>query len=290
MSYNEPVGVSILTNGARRLRLQSCISSFLASCYYRPLVIAILDNGSVDGTFAYLQTLPDTKPYGVEFRIKQLTADMGCAYGTNLSHQMVNDCKYALHLESDFFHLPPEISGIDRMWLHRALEFMETGECDYLYLRRMRSENEMAMHWWSQWMPKITEERGEYLNCPDFWWSNNPSLRRVQALYDSKTLPLDENKDGKKGEPGWSMPELKAPKPPHPWIHKWGVFIHEPGMIELAGLKSNRFGNVQCGELLGTSFCKYGFYIDQVNRHFCNVCNMEKGFRDMKEHDERWRK
>ena len=290
MQYNEPVGISILTNGTRLPQLQECIRSFLASCYYRPLKICILDNGSSDGTDEFCKHLSDLKTYGVTFRYIRFDQDQGCAVGTNQAIQMVNDCQYALHLESDFVHLPEEVSGRDKMWLHRALNFMETGECDYLYLRRMRNEVEMRMHWWSQWMPQITEERdGEYLKCPGFWWSNNPSLRRVKALYASKTLPLNEFIDGPKGTPGWSKPELTTPKPPNAWIHKWGVFIHDPGVIEIEMMKQQH-GTFSCGKKLGTSWCKYGFFINPgFDNTWCNHCRGDKNFRDMAEHDRRVR-
>jgi len=276
-----PVGVSILTNGSRRKSLERCIDSLLANCYYRPLVIGILDNGSTDDTGAFLGFLP--KYYGVEWRVRTMSSDKGCAMGTNESIDLVSDCEFQLHLESDFEHLTPEESGVDRLWMHRAVELLMSGDCDYLYLRRMRDHFESQMHWWSQWMPRITEKRDEWMRCPSFWWSNNPTLFRIKALAQSKTLPLNILKDGPKGTGNWSKPELEAPKPPNPWLHRWGMFIHERKPTE-------RFVNSGCTQFgpFGHSGCKYGFWYP-YGANFCLVCNHEKDIEDLPEHEERAR-
>jgi hypothetical protein len=276
-----PVGVSILTNGARCEFLRNCIDSFLANCYYRPLVIGILDNGSTDDTSDFISRLP--KVYGVTWRPDRNPTDLGCAVGTNMATAMVKDCEFALHLESDFIHMTEDESGVGRLWMQDAIRFMQTGVCDYLYLRRMCNEHDMRMHWWAQWMPKVIHEVGPYLSCPEFWWSNNPALRRVQALYDCKTLPLDESKDGKKGQSGWSQPELRAPRPTKPWIYHWGMFKHEGVTVEFPE-------QVGCGKFgpFGTSTCKYGFYKLGWDS-FCDECHHSKSFGDMLEHEKRYR-
>jgi hypothetical protein len=181
-------------------------------------------------------------------------------------------------LESDFSHLSEDESGVGKLWLREAVEFMETGACDYLYLRRMRSEREMMMHWWSQWMPRVNDEVGSFLSCPSFWWSNNPALRRVQALYDCGTLPLRVEIDGLKGQAGWSQPELCALRPTKPWIYRWGMFVHERQAGEFARqAQCARFG----------SECKYGFhYPDSL---FCSLCDVEKKFTDLRDHELRYR-
>jgi hypothetical protein len=246
------------------------------------LRIGIFDNGSVDNTKDFVRSLD--KVYGIEIEYERSEIDLGCAVGTNRALGMVRDCEYGLHLESDFIHMNEIETGIDRMWLHRAIEFMDDGDCDYLYLRRMRNEREMMVHWWSQWMDKVVEERGEYLSCPGFWWSNNPALRRVKALYDCGTLPLNEGLDGKKGEAGWSMPELKAGRPSKAWIHRWGMFSHE----RLLGLEFPEMRG--CGKFgpYGTSSCKYGFYMNTGNS-FCLCCDERLGYEEMGEHERRYR-
>jgi len=276
------IGIGILTNGARLNYLKECLSSFLNNCYYRPLVIGIYDNGSQDDTDEWIKGLSILNtPYGIELRHVRSDSDEGCAEGTNATAQLIGDCEYAIHLESDFRHLTPQESGFDKMWLHRCIDWMDKGKCDYLYLRRMMNPEEMMAHWWSQWMGKITEYDGEYMNCPEFWWSNNPHIRRTKALLDSKTLPLDVSKDGVKGTDGWSQPELQAPSPPNTWIHKWGMFVHE---------RSQSFdGDYGCGySQMGCSSCKYGFYIKE-GEHFCNTCDRSKDWTDMASHERRLR-
>lgn len=270
------VGISILTNGKRLGYLQTCINSFLENCHYRPLVISIFDNYSTDDTKDWLKKLPDV--YGVEWRVHSAHHDFGCADGTNRSIEMVNDCKYILHLESDFEHLPMDTSHEDKMWLHRVVSFMEKGECDYMYLRRMVGERDIFMHWWAQWMTKIDKAEGRYLRCPGFWWSNNPTIFRHEALLLARTLPLDRLKDGKKGTSGWSRPELEAPKPPKAWIHKWGLFVHELPNIGRA-IPNDCKVDGQFG-------CKYGFI--RLDRAFCTLCKKDTDYRDMANHANRF--
>ncbi len=278
---NDRVAVSILTNGTRRPYLQRCVESLLHHCVYRPLLIGIHDNGSRDDTFDWLTALPEV--HGVEWRVSHARIDMGCAIGTNMSIALVEDCELQLHLESDFELLSPEESGFRDDWMFRAVELFRSGECDYLYLRRMRNEAEARMHWWSQWMPKIDMEKSEFLRCPGFWWSNNPSLFRLEAMMRDHVLPLDESKDGPKGTAGWSQPEMQAARPSKTWLHKWGLFIHDrqPGEV-LSGAGCGRHGPY------GVSTCKYGYWKDGLDG-WCQACDPDKGPRDMQEHDARAR-
>lgn len=269
------VAVSILTNGARRELLQGCIDSFLQNSRYRPIDIVILDNGSTDDTKEYLHSLNDM--YGVRFIYDSVPKDLGCAAGVNRLASLTGDYDYVLHLESDFHHLSSQESGFDYMWMKDALEFMESGRCDYLYLRRIRNEVEMRLHWWPQWAHKINTH-GKYMHCPNFWWSNNPHLRRNEMIYASGVLPLDESKDGPKGTEGWSKPELEAGSPGREgmtWVAKWGIFIHE----------AKEVGDVSCPK--GLPSCKYGFAVEDSK--FCNMCDESLGFDEMAEHDRRYR-
>lgn len=286
--YSKPIGISVLTNGQRLDSLQRCLGSLLSFCYYRPLVIGIFDNGSKDDTWKWLSEWVKAKDnpwkYGVTFRIQHSDKDLGCAAGTNAACEMVRDCEFAVHLESDFEHLTPEESGEDRLWLRRAVEFMQAENGNFLYLRRMVGEKDMLLHWWSQWMPKIGEERGPYLSCPTFWWSNNPALRRNKALYDNGTLPLDTAKDGPKGSPGWSKPELTAKAPGRAWIHRWGVFVHE------RKLQEHLFGMRSCVSRMNGERCKYGFFKNGVDQDpFCCLCHGNETYRDMGLHEQRYK-
>lgn len=289
--YSQPIGVSVLTNGNRLGELQMCLGSFLTHCHYRPIIFGIFNNGSTDDTAKWMDNWKDSPDnpwkYGVTFRMLSVEEDMGCAAGTNAACGMVKDCEFAIHLESDFEHLAPEETGEDRLWLRRAVEFMQSVNGNFLYLRRMTSETEMMMHWWSQWMPRIVEQKGRYLSCPDFWWSNNPALRRNKALYENGTLPLNVAKDGSKGQPGWSVPELEAKAPGRAWIHQWGLFVHERQQLE----KGIIFQPRGCGAVsgLGASSCKYGFLTKDGTGRFCECCDRKAGFQDMPEHEKRFR-
>ncbi len=287
---NEKIGISILTNGNRSQHLSRCITSLLVNMHYRPLVIGILDNGSIDDTPNICKKLSESVCYGVEFRIQRNETDLGCACGTNDSIGLVKEANLILHLESDFEHLPGYLTGEDPMWLHHVIQFMNTGECDYMYLRRMVNERDIYQHWWSQWMTKIDRKVGNYLHCPDFWWSNNPTVFRTKAMYDCGTLPLDVTQDGPKGSPWWSKPELNAKKPTKAWIHKWGLFVHElplqPNVLSTPGMSNCQDGSRQC-------VCKYGFFKSSAEQSsgarnsFCTYCDRSKGFEDMDAHAKR---
>lgn len=278
---NESVSVSILTNSNRRKWLERCIFSLLENCYYRPLHIGIYDNGSTDDTADWLENhLPVA--YGVNFEYKISDVDIGCASGTNCSIEFANKSRYHLHLESDFIHQSEMVTGVDKFWLHRAVSLLSEGSCDYLYLRRMLNDHDMYMHWWSQWMPNAIPFGDEYIDCPNFWWSNNPSLFCIDALKLSGTLPLDASIDGDKGTSSWSMPELKAKRPSNPMLHKWGMFFHEEMSFNTENLNG-------CGEFenIGASSCKYGFYLPSDSR-FCKFCDLSKGIEDMPRHQNRF--
>ena len=276
------VGISMLTNGARLDYLRDTLDSFFKNCYYRPLVIGIFDNGSTDGTWEYLQSL--SPMYGVEWRVERSDVDLGLSIGVNHSLALVREFEYAIHLESDWHHLPESESGVDKMWLHRALKWMKQGKCDYLYLRRMVNDREMMMHWWSQWFDKVVEEEDDYLSVPTFWWSNNPALRRNEALYRAGILPMKEIENETKASPNWTKSELGAGSPPQPWIHRWGIFIHEK---PTHGDYQSKTGCGQYGPY-GISTCKYGFFKDG-NDKFCQRCIKTTGYEDMPEHDRRAR-
>lgn len=280
----EKIGVSILTNETRLEYLQVCLSSFLKTCYYRPLKMAVFNNGSTDKTHEWCKS--NLKGgYAIEWVYDYSERDLGCAAGSNKASELVSDCKYVLHLESDFRAIPESLSGCDKHWLHRAVDFMETGVCDYLYLRRMMTEEDIRQHWWAQWFTKKLHQKDCYMECPNLWWSNNPHLRRNDAIYQAGCLPLNESIDGPKGTPGWCAPEMKTPRPHKPWIHKWGIFVHEA--------PPNNFLSQMTG--CSISGCKYGFFKPYDGADlFCKCCNREKDFTDMQSHYERflkeWRK
>jgi hypothetical protein len=266
-----------------------CLESFLSNCFYRPLIIGITDNGSTDATKEWLGGLSENGylGYGIQLRHQSFETDQGCAAGTNASCELVMDCEFSLHIESDFAMVPPSVSGEDRLWLNRSVDFLQEVGGDFLYLRRMTDEFEMQMHWWSQWMGRIDQENGKYLRCPKFWWSNNPALFRTEALYRNGTLPLDVRMDGPKGTEGWSRPELSAKAPGNAWIHRWGLFIHEMHKRTCLGMDLNANGCGRFGSGCGVSSCKYGFLKDWTGV-FCQECNTDD-YRGMAEHDRRYR-
>jgi glycosyltransferase involved in cell wall biosynthesis len=285
--YSAPVGISILTNAQRRSQLQTCLGSLLTHCYYRPLVIGIFDNGSTDDTWNWLSEWVSSKDnpwqYGVTFRVQHSDTDLGCAAGTNAACELVGDCEFAIHIESDFEHLSPEESGEDRLWLRHAVEFMQGVNGNFMYLRRMIGERDIFLHWWDQWMVRIIGQQGKYLSCPDFWWSNNPALRRNKALYDGGTLPLDMSKDGPKGSVGWSKPELETKAPGRAWIHQWGLFIHD------RATQITPWHKGVCSNMGGKE-CKYGFFKNgDITDKFCEVCLPDESFRDMAAHKARFK-
>lgn len=277
---NEAIGISILTNGARLKELQRCLESFIAGTDCAGLSFAIFDNGSTDDTWEWLQHFDF--PHGVVSKFERSLSDLGCAAGTNAVAAMVRNFKYVLHLECDFLLLPEKVTGEDKDWLKRAVSHLEATGSDYLYLRRMASPDEARNHWWSQWMPKVIQGTGAYMPVPDFWWSNNPHLRLNEAIYVAGCLPLDESKDGPKGTPGWSKPELEAKRPQKASIHRWGMFVHETLPEGATGPQE------ACNGSPGSvPWCKYGFFLDGTH-NWCGACDPQKNLEDLPDHERRF--
>ena len=284
--YSSTIGVSILTNGNRLEHLKRCLGSLFAFCYTRPLKIGIFNNGSTDGTKEWLDSLEKEGPcrYGINLKVGHSDKDLGCAYGTNAACELVRETEFAIHIESDFECLNPEESGEDRLWLRRAVEYMQEVNGNYLYLRRMTGEIEMINHWWAQWPLKCEKiPNHNYLRCENFWWSNNPALRRNKALYDNGTLPLNVSLDGQKGTPGWSQPELSTKAPGNAYIHQWGLFVHD------RKIQNCDFSQTKCVSMRGER-CKYGFFKNgQVGDRFCHHCRVDEGFEAMQAHENRFK-
>ena len=275
------IGVAILTNGDRRKRLEACLKSLIENTDYPDLSVCVFDNGSTDDTSEWLnqQRFEEFKT----FRVRSSVDDLGCAAGTNQVSEMVRDYDYVLHLESDFLMLPSFVTGEDKQWLQRALSHLETSGSDYLYLRRMVSPEEARMHWWAQWMPKVKQGTESYMEVPGFWWSNNPHLRRNEGIYAAGCLPLNESRDGPKGTPGWSKPEMTTNRPQKASVCRWGVFVHEQVPKDTTALLSG------CNGSPGSDpWCKYGFFGLNGTQDFCKVCDPEKGLGDLPEHDNRF--
>jgi len=282
------VGVAILTNGENRIWVQRTIESFLANCSLRPLTIGIFDNGSTDDTYKYISGLP--KDLGVEWRVERSNEDLGCGIGVNRAGDLVGEAEYTLFLEKDWTHLRPEQSGVPTTWLGDFLDFMDEEECDYIYLRKFRSEIEMRQHGWARTLGMINLDKGPFSRVTPMDYSNNPHLRRNSAMIESGVLPLPEIRDDEgnpaehKGKPLWGQAEIRAPKPPNAWIHRWGIFIHEanPDVV------MPQFG---CGKYgpFGISSCKYGFVQYRGGADpWCLVCEGDDPFNCLAHHDLRY--
>lgn len=218
------VGISILTNKGRTRRLKNLLDSFFRNTQCPVgLAIGIFCNGVDSETDSFVEDFISKNGH-IDLRYDGSQKDKGCAFGTNRSMEMVKDCKYQLHLESDFqivFEQEPQ-----RRWLLDAIELLDKG-FNYVYLRRMRDDKEATLHWWHQWYNKMTPYNDQFVSCPGFWWSNNPAIFNYEKLKELAILPLDESLDGPKGTPQWSQPELQAGRIEKSLVHRWGVFLHE---------------------------------------------------------------
>jgi glycosyltransferase involved in cell wall biosynthesis len=276
---NEPVGISILTNGERLPRLAACVSSILGGTSYRPLIVAVHDNGSVDGTSEWLREVSSVEPPGVEWRVGRSETDMGVSVGTNRAMDMVSDCGWAMHVESDFELLPPELSGWDVGWLDSALRWMSSEGCDYLYLRRIVDEREVRAHWWWRWPGRVARFEGPFCEVPGFWWSNNPHLRNDRALRRAGVVPIPERDGENKRSSFWSLSEARAKAPPNPAVTVPGLFVHEWDGGD--GFGCGRF------DAFGASSCKYGFFVDPASA-WCRACDAAAPSNCLAEHVDRF--
>jgi hypothetical protein len=284
-----PVGISILTNGRRLGEMQKCVSSLLSSTSRRPLILAVFDNGSTDDTWKWLGGMSHhadsfDELEQVEWRVRRSDEDLGVSVGTNKAMAMVADCEWAIHIESDFELLPPEISGHGMDWLDRAIEWMELNGRDYLYLRRIIDEKETAAHWWWRWPGRIADSDEPFQRMPGFWWSNNPHLRRNRALYSAGVIPVPERPKENKDKDYWSKSEEETKAPPNAAITRFGLFVHDPGSRD-PSIKTG------CGRFdkHGAITCKYGFFQDPESK-WCRACDPLAPWTCIAEHFEGWRR
>jgi glycosyltransferase involved in cell wall biosynthesis len=282
----EPIGIAVLTNGNRLGYLKQNLEAFIENTSYRPLVFGIFDNGSTDGTPTYINSLINTE--GVTFRKMRSEADMGCGVGVNRANDLVKEFEYTIFLESDWTLLEERESGWNKEWLDECLDFMKTGKCDYLYLRRFPNVFESRFHDYQHVMAHSGHQEGRFLYITKFMYSNNPHIRRTKVLYDQGILPLREFIDAnglgieKKGNPTWSQAEHSAKQPEKLWFTMWGMFGHETTVTpkEIRQVGCDKYGPFGC------STCKYGF--TEFNAGFCALCDFSKDWHDLKNHTDRF--
>ncbi len=260
----------------------SVIKSFLENCNYRPLKWYIFNNGSSQNVKHYLNSL-NRRYEDVEFIVKHSDKNLGCGAGVNRANNLVREYKYVLFLEDDWIHLPNKIVGTKETWLKDVINFMENQkDCDFIYLRKIKSETETIRgSIWYGYHPELFErEKNGYIKLTEAEYTNNPHLRRNDALYEKEVLPLIEFFDENgcaleiKGNKEWGLAELKAKRVKNFWINSSGPFSHED-------LETKKYKKIGCGKYRqkGISTCKYN-YIEFTNgehsKNWCLVCNMEK--------------
>lgn len=286
------IGIAMLTSGDDRKFLQRTIESFLENCSYRPLHFAIFDNASTDDTWQYLNSLKSTDL--ITYDIKRSEINTGCGIGVNAANNMVREFEYVLFLENDWTHISEKESGASKEWLHECVDLLETNKTDYIFLRRFRHDNETRFHQWQNIFSTAGQVDGNFIEYNNFPYSNNPHIRRNNALYDAQVLPLKEFTDNNgnptehKGNKDWGRAEIETKRVLRTMLYKFGMFCHEceksPENINIIG----------CGnfERCGASTCKYGFLDFRANSsrygNFCDVCDKAKDFHDLKEHDNRF--
>ena len=287
--YNKPIGIAVLTNSDRRLYLQRTLETFLENCSYRPLVIGIYDNGSTDSTQSYIQSLPSKNYEGVTWRFGRSESDLGCGPGVNRANALVREFEYTFFLESDWTHLIEKEIGVPKTWMQECLEFMETGKCDYLYFRRFKNNTEARFHDYHAVIHLACEQQDKFLRVDKFMYSNNPHLRRTEALFQNGTLPVPEFFDAqgnglekKINKNIWGKAEHTAPQPKNMYFYVWGMFAHES---EVSPAEPKKVG---CGKYgpYGCSTCKYGFL--DFKHGWCPLCDASKDYHDLYPHQMRW--
>lgn len=286
------IAIAMLTSGNDREFLQRTITSFLENCSYRPLHFAIFDNASTDDTWQYLQSLQSSEL--VSYDIKRSEINTGCGIGVNTANDMVKDYEYVLFLENDWTHLSDKESGASKEWLHECIDILDKNQTDYIFLRRFRNDWETRFHGWTNIFKNCGPVVSNFVQYANFPYSNNPHIRRNKSLYDSQVLPLKEFRDTNgnptehKGNKDWGRAEIETRTIARAMLYKFGMFGHEsrksPENLHIVGCKKYE----QCG----ASTCKYGFlwFREECVEHgsFCDVCNHNKDFHDLAEHDKRF--
>jgi len=269
--------------------LKSVVDSFFKNTFI-PDVIKSTDNKidwfiRLNGTNEKLNKTIEyiTEKYSGEVNWNIFVGDnVGVGAGINFINNKTQDYEFSLFIEGDWICM----DGVNKEWLTNSLELLDMyPDIDLVFLRRYLSDMEDRQNGMSEWInstsfiQKVQQNEDTFILLSRGFYTNNPSIRRQQSLYDKQIFPLNEYYD-ERGSPSeikhsddWGKAEMEARFTYLKTLYLWpGIFNHENRPIT---------GDDQ---ILCKS-CKYGFLV--TSNWFCLSCSKNDEFYDLSSHTTR---
>lgn len=223
--------------------------------------------------------------------------NMGVGFGLNRLNDVCKEYEYTFLLEDDWVCLPYYMSGHSENWFWNSIKLLDDNKnIDQIQFRRYLDDLDDRQYGYSYWLKpenvlKQLFNGDEFLLLNKREYTNNPSLRRMKALYDKKIFPLYEAvKDGIpleiKGNDEWGIAEIKAMENNIlncAWLYL-GNFVHYQHWYYKDNFKKWKDGKFGCCvyEMSGWNTCKYGYLFP--GHYFCGVCEKDKEITHLEQH------
>lgn len=230
--------------------------------------------------------------YLVNFYLFSDGKNLGVGAGINQLNGLLKIADYSLFLEGDWITLPEEISGIGKDWLIKSLDLMETEGIEQVQFRKYLNDTDDRQFGFGYWIApyNIKNDIGDFVILNEREYTNNPHIRNNKKYFDLGIFPLDEffdengNPTELKTSTHWGQAEIYAePKGKQlksAWL-KGGNMVHCEHWGYDTDWEKAKSEMTNCK--FGLKRCKYGF--TNSREIFCNVCDNEKDFTDLQEHN-----
>lgn len=188
-----------------------------------PTIQKIINSTNLDGlswtifaqgcSDAFLEKVrSEFKGSPVTLRLFTHSENLGCSKGFNRLWTHIQDFDIALMIEDDWYLLPQE----DKEWLKTSINLMnEMPEIDIIYYRKYMTDQERWQYGWSRHIPYICFQgrlrfnyaesmkrtqpfmykNHTFQQIPEFMYTNNPCLFRVEAYKKRNIFPFIEMND-----------------------------------------------------------------------------------------------
>jgi hypothetical protein len=230
----------------------------------------------------------------------------GVGTGINSLNRLTREYRYNLFLEGDWECLSQEIGGGGEEWLIESILLLENNDLDTVVFRRFTSDVEDRQYSLGCWIVNSNIEKelklqnSNFILLKKYFYTNNPTLRKVNSYYEKQIFPLDEFFD-EKGNPteikiynedrllshekDWGRAEVNAFEKGYKLktAYYWpGKFTHIENWTE----KLMKIQVGACKYKVGASPCKYSFF--QAHTGFCVTCDKRENFSKLSEHQTRY--
>jgi hypothetical protein len=205
-----------------RMAFFEVIHTFVRQTNYRDFRWIVLSQGC---SYLHNEAIKDTfKSYNISYDIIEIEENMGWSRGLNMlyKHLQENDYKIIFHLEDDW--LCNDLSNPD--WLFDCRTYLQTHQdVSTLFLRKYLSDHDKYQYGWSRnihyrcfvhpnpfnYVEKIKNQVKEeyksltFRRIPEFLYSANPTIFRLQDYLNKGVFPFPEFQDISNKQEEWSV-------------------------------------------------------------------------------------